>query len=138
MTAVAAAWLPPMLDRSTNSRDPVISRLRRMVERNTAESFARQTQALLSRPEAESVLSSVDVPVLLLSATGDTWSPPSQHAAMRARCPAAQLTILEGAGHMSPAEQPAAVASALKEWLKRVEESSDHRRWHRDDWTPPP
>ena len=123
MAAVAAAWLPPMLDRKTNLLDPVIDGLMRMVERNTPESFAGQIQALLSRPEAGSVLQSVDVPVLLLSATGDTWSPPNQHAAMRARCPAAQLMILEGAGHMSPAEQPAAVASALAEWLKRVKES---------------
>jgi pimeloyl-ACP methyl ester carboxylesterase len=123
MTALAAEWLPPMLDASRDPMDPLVGRLTRMVERNTPESFSAQIQALLNRPEAESALLSVHVPVLLLSASGDTWSPPRQHAAMRERCPTAQLVILEGGGHMAPVEQPAAVASSLAHWLERVKES---------------
>jgi pimeloyl-ACP methyl ester carboxylesterase len=123
MRALAAEWLPPMLDASRTPSDPLVGRLTRMVERNTPESFSGQIQALLNRPEAESALLSVRVPVLLLSATGDTWSPPRQCAAMRERCPAAQLTILQGGGHMAPAEQPAAAASSLAHWLERVKES---------------
>jgi pimeloyl-ACP methyl ester carboxylesterase len=120
MHTLAEEWLPPMLFDNKLPDDPLLVRLTHMVERNTYESFAAQIQALLNRPEAESVLTQVQVPLLLLSATGDTWSPPAQHAAMRDLCPGAALVIVAGAGHMSPAEQPAIVAAALRSWLQRV------------------
>jgi pimeloyl-ACP methyl ester carboxylesterase len=120
LRALAEEWLPPMLFDNKPPHDPLLVRLTHMVERNTSESFAAQIEALLNRPEAESVLTQVQVPVLLLSATGDTWSPPAQHAAMRELCPGAALVIVAGAGHMSPAEQPAIVAAALRSWLQRV------------------
>ncbi len=55
-------------------------------ERNTAESYAGQIQALLDRPDATPVLPTIHVPTLLLSGTNDTWSPVSQHEEMLAPC----------------------------------------------------
>lgn len=124
MSALAAQWLPPLLDAHSEPSGPLMQRLTGMVERNTPESFFAQTHALLNRSDAADVLLTVHVPVLLLSATGDTWSPPRQHAFMRELCPTAQLTIVEGAGHMAPAEQPAAVAASLGQWLERVKDSN--------------
>ena len=120
MTALAAEWLRPMLEMHKIPDDVLMARLTRMVERNTPDSFAAQIQALLTRPDARETLPSIEVPVLLLSASGDTWSPPHQHASMRDACPNSQLVIVEGAGHMSPVEAPEAVAAALADWLQRV------------------
>jgi pimeloyl-ACP methyl ester carboxylesterase len=89
-----------------------------MVERATADSFAAQQAALLDRPDGASVLASIDVPVLLASGRADQWSPLAQHEDMRRLNPAARLVAIEDAGHMAPIEQPAAVAAALREWLK--------------------
>jgi pimeloyl-ACP methyl ester carboxylesterase len=125
MRALAAQWLPPMLAREYPPDHPLIVRLTRMIERGTPDSFAAQVTALLTRPDARTILPTVSVPVLLLSARDDTWSPPQQHAAMHELCTRSELVILEGAGHMAPAEQPEATALALIKWLNRVIDAED-------------
>ena len=121
MSALAREWLPPMMGRSTDLAGPLMKRLTRMVERATPETFAMQIHALLSRPDASPVLSTVRVPTLLLSGTDDTWSPPTQHQKMQELCPAAQLVLIERAGHMAPVEQPEKVAATLQSWLLHMQ-----------------
>jgi pimeloyl-ACP methyl ester carboxylesterase len=120
MAALAAEWLPPMMGPARPAGDALMHRLTAMVERSTAEQFAAQIDALLHRPEAATVLAQVRVPVLLLSADQDRWSPVEQHEAMQRSCPAAEMRIVRGAGHMAPAEQPGAVAAALKDWIATI------------------
>ena len=107
MTALAAEWLPPMLNQTGPVQADVQARLVAMVERGSPDSFAAQIRALLTRTDAAPVLARLRIPTLLLSATGDTWSPPAQHEAMRELCPRAELIIVPEAGHMLPIEQPA-------------------------------
>lgn len=117
MRALAAEWLPPMMGAAPARVAELMPRLTAMVERMTPDGFAAQITALLTRPDAAPVLSTLRVPTLLVSGTADTWSPLSQHAAMQARIPQATLVAIEDAGHMAPVEQPAAVAHALRAWL---------------------
>jgi len=117
MSALAAAWLPPMLAGGGSRAPEVLARLTAMVERSTPDSYAGQINALLNRPPAQSVLPTISVPTLLLSGSEDEWSPISQHEAMRRRIPHATLFEVHGAGHMSPIERPDAVAVAMREWL---------------------
>ncbi len=123
MTALAAEWLPPMLNQTGPVRADLRARLVAMVERASPHSFAAQIRALLTRPDAAAVLARLEIPTLLLSASGDTWSPPAQHEAMRGLCPRADLIIVPEGGHMVPIEQPIAVAAALDGWLARVGEA---------------
>jgi pimeloyl-ACP methyl ester carboxylesterase/ketosteroid isomerase-like protein len=120
MSALAADWLPPMLSQTAPVRAGVQPRLVAMIERYSPDSFAAQIRALLTRADAAPVLAKLQIPALLLSGTGDAWSPPAQHAAMRELCPRAELIIVPEAGHMLPIEQPAAVAAALDCWLARI------------------
>ena len=120
MRAVAREWLPPMLAHARDEQDPILARLTEMVSRSDPSSFAAQISALLTRPDASSVLPGIRVPVLLASGSNDSWSPPAQHEAMRDSCLGAELSIIEGAGHMAPIEQPHAVARALATWLERI------------------
>jgi pimeloyl-ACP methyl ester carboxylesterase len=119
MAALAAEWLPPMMGASQPTQDQVMPRLSAMVQRATPQSFAAQTVALLERPEAASILPTIDVPLLLLSATADKWSPLAQHEDMRRQSRGGILVAVEDAGHMAPIEQPGAVAAALDSWLNR-------------------
>jgi len=121
MAALAAEWLPPMMAGGTARSVELMPRLTAMVERSTPDSYAGQIRAMLSRPDALSVLSTIAVPTLLLSGSQDTWSPISQHETMRRRIPHATLFEIHGAGHMAPAERPDAVALALREWLAKIE-----------------
>jgi pimeloyl-ACP methyl ester carboxylesterase len=120
MSAVAADWLPPMMGASPARVAQVMPKLRDMVERQTADSFAMQTKALLARPDAVRVLPSIKVPALLASGTADTWSPLMQHEEIRRQISEASLVAIEDAGHMAPAEQPQAVAAAMRAWIGRV------------------
>jgi pimeloyl-ACP methyl ester carboxylesterase len=120
MAALAAEWLPPMMGPARPAGDTLMQRLTAMVERSTPEQYAAQIHALLHRPEAETVLAQTRVPLLLLSADQDRWSPVEQHEAMRRLCPAAVLRIVRGAGHMAPVEQPGAVADALADWIASI------------------
>ena len=54
--------------------------------------------AMLNRPDALSVLSTIAVPTLLLSGSEDPWSPMSQHQTMRRRIPHATLFEIHGTG----------------------------------------
>jgi pimeloyl-ACP methyl ester carboxylesterase len=120
MSAVAAAWLPPMMGASLARVAQVMPKLREMVERQTAESFGAQTKALLERPDAVRVLPTIQVPTLLASGTADTWSPLTQHEEIRRQIPEATLVAIDDAGHMAPAEQPHAVAAAVRAWIEQV------------------
>jgi pimeloyl-ACP methyl ester carboxylesterase len=120
MSALARAWLPPMLDALHPSGPSVVERLAAMVQRFTAESFAGQTQALLDRPDARSLLPDIRVPTLLMSATGDRWSPVAQHESMQELVPHAKLAVIDHAGHFAPIERSSAVARHLREWLRSL------------------
>ena len=117
MAAVAAAWLPPMMGAPPARQAQVLPELTAMVLRQTPARFAAQIGALLNRPDAQAVLAGVRVPTLLASGTVDSWSPLAQHEQMLRQLPQATLVAIENAGHMAPAEQPAAVAQALLAWL---------------------
>ncbi len=123
MAALAAEWLPPMMGRDAVRTAELMPRLAAMVERSTADSYAGQINALLNRPDALPVLTTIAVPTLLLSGSEDTWSPMSQHETMQRRIPHATLFEIHGAGHMAPIERPDAVALALREWLASIQRS---------------
>jgi pimeloyl-ACP methyl ester carboxylesterase len=88
-----------------------------MIERKTADIFAAQIEALLSRPNARGVLQALTCPVMFLCGRQDAWSPLSRHAEMQALVPGSALVAIEDSGHMSTMEQPDAVSQAFAKWL---------------------
>jgi pimeloyl-ACP methyl ester carboxylesterase len=120
MTALARQWLPPMMGAAPARIAEVMPVLTAMVERSTPESFAGQVNALLQRPDARSVLPTIDVPTVLLSGANDTWSSLAQHVDMQRHVANAALVEIVGAGHMAPIERPEPVARALRRWLAAI------------------
>ena len=93
--------------------------LEAMVAGRSAASFRRQQEALLARPDARPVLGMIHCPTLVLTGREDEWSPPSQHEAIAAAIPSAQLVIVPEAGHFAPLERPERVTQALRGLLAR-------------------
>lgn len=116
MRAMGQAWLPGMLHPAQHD-SPLADRILAMIERSSPAQFEAQVHALLNRPDAGTVLARVQVPTLLLCGREDRWSPLARHEEMAHRIPGAVLTVVERCGHMSPMEQPQAVAEALRTWL---------------------
>lgn len=117
IAALAERWLMPMIAPDNRDADATQS-LREMVIDAGLDRFAAQVRALLGRPEIETLLASVTVPVLVGVGSEDRWSPPAQLRAMAAKIPGAQFVEFAGAGHMAPAERPDAVNHALRLWLE--------------------
>jgi pimeloyl-ACP methyl ester carboxylesterase len=117
MAAVAEAWLRPMVHPDRLSDAPLMAGLCAMIERASPESFERQQEALIARPEAAALLPAIACPTLVACGRQDLWSPTAQHEDMAARIEGARLSIIEECGHMSPAERPEEVTALLREWL---------------------
>lgn len=117
MEAVADTWLPPMLSDTARQNPRLLDQLKQMVLRHSPQDFNGQIQALLNRPHAETVLSLINVPTLLISGSEDKWSPVSQHEVIQQQIPHSRLVVLEGVGHMSTVEAPEKIAEAMREWL---------------------
>ena len=118
---MAREWVKGMVHPARLQDDELIERIILMFERKTADIFECQIQSLLGRPDGSDVLRSITVPTLLMCGRQDTWSPVTQHQAMQALATAAELDVIEDAGHMAPMEQPDAVAQSLERWMKRCE-----------------
>lgn len=116
MRAMAWEWARNMVH-PARLVSPVFERILDMVERHAPEQFEAQVRALLARPDARDVFASIRCPTLLLCGREDTWSPLARHQRMREQLPHAWLVAVEECGHMSPMEQPRAVAMALSQWL---------------------
>lgn len=115
MSALVTPWLQPMLHPDHTS---LIAPLMEMLNRSTPDTFENQQRALLDRPDARTVLSSIHCPTLVLCGREDIWSPVAQHEEIARLIPGAKLTVIEKCGHMSPIEQPEMVTGALREWIE--------------------
>lgn len=115
--AIAATWALPMLAPHRREDSVLVNEVLDMVQRMSGDIYARQTRALLSRPDATPVLSTIHCPTLLLCGQEDSWSPPARHEVIASLIPGSMLRIIDRAGHMSTMEEPGAVLAAMQEWL---------------------
>ena len=80
-------------------------------------------RAMAARDDADDVLRTVEVPVLVVVGEQDTVTPVAEAERMTALVRdgggTAELVIVPGAGHLTPAEAPEAFVAALGEWLDR-------------------
>lgn len=115
--ALVDQWLPPMVA-DANRRNPAIyAPMRDMCLSMGQEVFDAQINALVTRPEVESLVAQIACPTLVMTGQLDQWAGPKQHEAIAACIPNAQLTIIPGAGHMIQMEAPDAVNQAITSWL---------------------
>ena len=89
-----------------------------MLERSSPAQFAAQINALLTRPDAATVLPTITCPTSVLCGREDYWSPPEQHAQIADGITGATLHVIEHCGHMPTVEQPAELNRALVAWLQ--------------------
>lgn len=120
MTALADAWLPPMVRPGLLDTDPALrATLYAMIERMTPAVHRQQISALINRPDAAPLLSQITCPALVGVGELDLWSPPNQHVPIAEAMADATMVVFKGAGHMAPMEAPEAVNAALLEWIAR-------------------
>lgn len=118
MRAMGRQWMPKIvhLDRLTDAR--LIESILAMFERKSPQIYRAQINALLERPDAAPVLSTIRCPTLVLCGREDAWSPVAQHEDIASRIGGSKLKIIERCGHMAPMERPEEVTDAMDGWLR--------------------
>jgi pimeloyl-ACP methyl ester carboxylesterase len=125
MRAVGERWLRiPMVHEARLKDRKLVESILQMIERRTPEIFAAQIRALLSRPDASTLLPMISCPALVLCGQDDAWSPMSIHRVMAQLIPHSTLVGVPDCGHMCTMERPEEVSAALGKWLKRVAQLS--------------
>lgn len=84
------------------------------------DGLARQTAAIIARPDSRPGLAAIAVPTLVLVGDSDPLIPPARSHEMAAAIPGARLVVIPDCGHASTLEQPAAVNRALVEWIRDI------------------
>ncbi len=116
--AIAETWARPMIAPSRQQDQELLERILRMVGRMSGEIYARQTRALLARPDATPVLPEIRCPCLILCGKQDSWSPPERHRQMAAAIAGSELRLIDDCGHMSTMERPDEVLLHLLAWMQ--------------------
>ena len=84
-----------------------------------AATVAWAQRAMAARPDSTAVLAAAGVPVLIVVGERDAVTPPAAAREMAAAATDAELVVLPGVGHLTPAEAPAGFAGAVVGWLSR-------------------
>jgi len=81
------------------------------------DAFLRQQRAIIGRIDSRPHLNKIKCPTLVLCGREDAVTPVEIHQEISAGIAGSALTVVEECGHLSPLDQPRAVASALQKWL---------------------
>lgn len=82
--------------------------------------FVAHLAACAARPDRRALLSSTQIPVLVVAADSDMVVPPAKQIDMAEQI-GAQVRTVAKAGHMLPAEQPTLLADEIAHWLARTQ-----------------
>ena len=120
--AVAAAMLPGMVGKGTRERSPeTVARVDAMLRAAPVDGILGALEAMMARPDATPELAGIDVPTLVVVGAHAVLTPPSAARAMADAIPGARLEVIEGAGHVSSFERPAAFNYVLGEFLDELD-----------------
>jgi pimeloyl-ACP methyl ester carboxylesterase len=119
---VIETMLPRLLAETTlNGRPPLVQRVRDIAENVTLDGITGALTAMASRPSSESDLPRISVPALVMVGEHDVITPRADAEAMASAIPDAKLVVIPDAGHLTPMEQPDAVTTAMRDWLKGID-----------------
>jgi 3-oxoadipate enol-lactonase len=118
VAAVADQMLPVVLGATTRERHPdIVERARHIMARGSLAGVLGAIEAMMHRSDSNALLPTIDVPTLIICGAEDLATPPDESRHMHDQIPGSVLEIIEGAGHLSSFERPAAVNHVISEFL---------------------
>lgn len=104
---------------ATPERLEILALWRQMALDQGVEGFVRQSRAMQRRPDQQATLRRARVPALLICGEEDNLTPVRRHEFIATLMPRAELTVIDGAGHLPMLERPDLVTEALRQWLAK-------------------
>lgn len=118
--AVNAALVPKLVHPDRVADKPLVKILDDMAAAVGVEAFKRQQRAIISRIDSRPHLGTIRVPAMVLAAREDAIMPFEVSEEMARGIPGAALEVVERCGHISTLEQPEAVTTRLRAWMRRI------------------
>lgn len=95
----------------------LVAKLRAVAHRVGYDCFRRHQTACMNRPDSVPLLSTVDIPALIIGGDEDRITPPELQQEMRALLPQATLKMFPGVGHTAHMEETAAFNAEIETFL---------------------
>jgi pimeloyl-ACP methyl ester carboxylesterase len=109
---------PPAL-LSSHAPDELWTRVRSWIRQQPADAIAAAALGIAERPDSTPDLGAIDVPTLVVTSSDDTLIAPEISSPMAEQIPGAELSVIEGAGHLSNVEAPGEFNDLLRTHLER-------------------
>ncbi len=120
-SSLVDAMLPALLAPETVVTMPgLVDALRAMIGSASPTGVVAALRAMKERADSTPLLRQISVPTLVVAGRDDQLIPVDQSRAMAERIPGAQFTVIPGAGHLAPMEQPVATTRVLGEFLESL------------------
>jgi 3-oxoadipate enol-lactonase len=121
VTAIADAMLPKMLTEQTRNEQPELAEfVHKMMAAVPVNGIVGALEAMATRSDSTDLLSSIQVPTLIIVGSDDPVTPPSIAREMLETIPNAQLVIIDSAAHAANLERPAAVNRVIEDWASQL------------------
>jgi pimeloyl-ACP methyl ester carboxylesterase len=118
---VAEMMGPKLLASRTFEQKPaVVAAVRQVVERTLPAAIAAAQRGMAARPDMTGLLPAIKVPTLIVVGAEDAISPPQEMKDIAAAIPSAEFVEVPDAGHMTTMENPAAVNTAISQFLSQL------------------
>lgn len=115
-----APMVSTVLGETTRAERPdVVAAVRAWLAAAPPAGIAWAQRAMAARPGRLSALEDLDVPALVLRGAEDAGAPQSAAETMAGALDDVELVVVPRAGHLTPVEDPAAVAAALERLHRR-------------------
>lgn len=120
--AIAQQMLPDLFAPGARETMPqVVDRIRAMMEAAPVKGIVGALSAMRDRPDSTPTLSDLEgLPTLVVVGDQDRIAGPAVARGIAAGIPGAMLSIIPGAGHLPPVEQPIATTRVLTEFLQSL------------------
>ena len=120
-SAIADSMLTGMLGKTTREKRPEISNtVHRMIAAQPPEGVVGALQAMMDRPDSTPTMATIDVPTLIVTGDEDAIIPVSEARAMHEAIKGSTLEVINGVGHLSNLERPAAFNHVVSEFLAKL------------------
>lgn len=115
---VADAMLPKLFAPNLPAGAPIIDEVRQMILSTPPAVIIATLKGMAERADSGPLLSTLQIPVLILTGDQDQIISPEKAKAMAATLATASLECIENSGHMTMLEQPQATTTAIREFLR--------------------
>jgi pimeloyl-ACP methyl ester carboxylesterase len=120
-SAVAEQMLPKMLAAMTTaSRPDLVEQVQSLMLATSINGLAGSLRGMAARPSSLDLLPKIAVPTLAIAGANDLIIPAQETEMLAQMIPEAELAMISNAGHLASLENPAAVITSLRHFLKKL------------------